>query len=484
MLRRIRRAALPYVAALIGVAAITALIGLVRPWLDLPNLAAAYLLLVLWLGGRYGWPPAISAALLAFLAYDWFLVPPFGTLWISAPRELLNLVVLIVAALAGGRLAASLAAREAGAAAEAQESGILYELAIAALCERAATAGGVDSMTLVAADGARVEVVAGAPLSEAELDEARDVLAKRVDRGAHLREGQLDLTRPVSGPAGRAFVVLSGGVAVLRPPDQRLSAESRRLLAALLGLAGLLLDRRRAVVVTERARALEASDKLKAAVLSSVSHELKSPLASLRAGLTTLLMPEARLVPDQRELVSGLDHQATRLDRLVGDLLTMSRLEAGLPPERGPQDLEELVGAVLFSLRPALSPFEVRSQLDKGLPPVLADELQVERVLTNLLENAIEWTPPGAAITIGARACGDGVETWVENDGPPIPPDDVEQIFDKFWTRRKGGSGLGLAICRRIVEAHGGTIEAESTAAGARFRFRLPAADQRVEAAT
>src|SRR5262252_1514338 len=222
----------PYAAAVLGVAAITSAIGLVRPWVELPNLTVAYLLLVLFLGARYGWPSAVSAALLAFLAYDWFLVPPYGTLWISAPRELLNLVVLIVAALAGGRLAASLAAREAGAAAEAQESGILYELAIAALrepvgtaalsllCERAATAGGVDAMTLVAADGARVEVVAGAPLSEAELDEARDVLAKRVDRGAHLREGQLDLTRPVSGPASRAFVVLSGGVAVLRPPDQ------------------------------------------------------------------------------------------------------------------------------------------------------------------------------------------------------------------------------------------------------------------------
>jgi len=193
-------------------------------------------------------------------------------------------------------------------------------------------------------------------------------------------------------------------------------------------------------------------------------------------------MPEARLAPDQRELVDGLDHQAARLDRLVGDLLTMSRLEAGLPPERGPQDLEELVGAVLFSLRPALSPFEVRSNLEAGLPPVLADELQVERVLTNLLENAIEWTPPGATITIGARACGEAVETWVENEGPSIPPEDLEQIFDKFWTRRKGGSGLGLAICRRIVEAHGGTIQAECTAAGARFRFRLPAADQRVEA--
>src|SRR5262249_50737279 len=161
-----------------------------------------------------------------------------------------------------------------------------------------------------------------------------------------------------------AFVVLSGGVAVLRPPEQRLSAERMRLLAALLGLAGLLLDRRRAAAVTERARALEASDRLKAAGPSPVSHAPKSPLASPPEGLTPPLMPRARLVSDQRELVDGLDHQAARLDRLVGDLLTMSRLEAGLPPERGPQDLEELVGAVLFSLQPALSPFEVRSNLE------------------------------------------------------------------------------------------------------------------------
>src|SRR6266446_4870428 len=104
--------ALPYIAALLGVAAITALIALVRPWLDLPNLTVAYLLLVLWLGARFGWPSAVAAALLAFVSYDWFFVPPFGTLLISAPRELLNLVVLLVAALAGGRLAASLAARE------------------------------------------------------------------------------------------------------------------------------------------------------------------------------------------------------------------------------------------------------------------------------------------------------------------------------------------------------------------------------------
>jgi hypothetical protein len=245
------RSAQPYAAALGGVAAITVLIAALRPWLDLPNLTVAYLLLVLWLGARYGWPPAVSAALLAFLAYDWFFVPPFGTLWISAPRELLNLVVLMAAALAGGRLASSLAAREAGAAAEAEESGTLYELAIAALrepvgsaalsllCERAVTSGGVSAMSLVAEGTGGVEVVAGAPLSEAALAGARSALATERNVGARLHAGQLELIRTYPAQPGPACVLLPGGVAVMRPPERRPSTGSRRQLAALLGLAGL-----------------------------------------------------------------------------------------------------------------------------------------------------------------------------------------------------------------------------------------------------
>src|SRR5439155_11937108 len=122
----------------------------------------------------------------------------------------------------------------------------------------------------------------------------------------------------------------------------------------------------------ERMRSLEASDRLKAAILSSISHELKSPLTSLRAGLTTLLMPEAHLDQEQRELASGMDRQAARLDRLVGDLLTMSKLEAGLPIERWPQDFAEMVGAVLSSLGPRLAGIELRVELPSDLPPVLA----------------------------------------------------------------------------------------------------------------
>src|SRR5439155_24060752 len=142
---------------------------------------------------------------------------------------------------------------------------------------------------------------------------------------------------------------------------------------------------------------------------------LKSPLASLRAGLTTLLMPQAALDADQVQLVAGLDHQAVRLDRLVGDLLTMSRLEAGLPLDLAAHDLGELVGSVLHGLGPTLARFHLEVALDPALPPVLADELHVEWVLTNLLENAAEWTPEGGRVSVGAGDAPDGVEVWVEN---------------------------------------------------------------------
>src|SRR3984893_14812956 len=167
------RQALPYLAGMAGVAGLTAVIWAVRPWLDIPNLAVAYLLLVLWLGARRGWPPAGSAALPAFLPSDWSLLPPYGTLYISAPRELLNLIVLLVAAVVGGRLAASLAAARAGAEAAARESGVLNEVAIAALrdpeaaaalrllCERAVASGGLAAISLVAFEGGEPQVVAG-----------------------------------------------------------------------------------------------------------------------------------------------------------------------------------------------------------------------------------------------------------------------------------------------------------------------------------
>jgi two-component system sensor histidine kinase KdpD len=248
------------------------------------------------------------------------------------------------------------------------------------------------------------------------------------------------------------------------------------MLAALIGLADLLMDRRRAALESERARGFEASDRLKAAILSSLSHELKSPIASLRAGLTALLAPQAGLELEQQELISDLDRQATRLDRLVGDMLALSRLEAGMDLDKEPHGFAELVGTALQQLRSDLKGHDMAVDLAEDLPPVEVDELQVGRVLVNLIENALEWAPATGGIAVGAVARDSMLEAWVENDGPEIAPVDLDRVFDTFWTRRARGSGLGLAICKRVVEAHGGTIQAENRRRGPRFTFTLPLA--------
>jgi len=229
-------------------------------------------------------------------------------------------------------------------------------------------------------------------------------------------------------------------------------------------------------VETERARGLEASDRLKAAILSSLSHELKSPIASLRAGLTALAAPRAGLRSDQRDLLLDLDRQATRLDRMVGDMLALSRLEAGLQLEKEPHGFADLVGTATRRLRAELAAHELTLNLPDDLPLIDVDEMQVGRVLTNLLENALEWAPANGVIEVGANPRGGVLEAWVENDGPSIAPVDLDRVFDTFWTRRARGSGLGLAICKRVVEAHGGTIKAENRRRGPRFTFTLPLA--------
>jgi two-component system sensor histidine kinase KdpD len=156
-------------------------------------------------------------------------------------------------------------------------------------------------------------------------------------------------------------------------------------------------------------------------------------------------------------------------------------LEAGVELDKEPHRFTDLVGTAMRPLRSELKGYEVALKVPDELPPVEVDEVQVGRVLTNLLENALEWTAAGGAIEVGAAVRGSELEAWVENEGPEIAPADLDKVFDTFWTRRARGSGLGLAICKRVVEAHGGTIRAENRRRGPRFTFTLPLARVPVE---
>ena len=477
----------PYGYALAGVALISVLIGVIRSRYAVPDLSMVYLVLVLWLGARYGILPAVLAGVAAFLAYDFFFVPPYGTLLVSGRNELLGLVLLLAAALVTGQLAASLRQAFERSAATAEEATTLYELATGALrmpevgaalgllAGRARSLDAVDRFSLVAIEEGTARVAGGDELAADILHRAEWSAQHGTPVGGSIGPEGLGLVRLAGGQREPVILPLAGGVAVINfkaEPNER----QRRLLSALVSLGSLLLDRRRAGFQAQRAATLETSDSLKATVLSSLSHELKSPLAALRAGLTALAGPGVGLDAEHLELVHGLDREATRLDRLVGELLTMSRLESGQDLVLETRSFPEVVGAVVERMAPQLAERRLLLNLPEDLPAVSIDELQVDRLLTNLLDNALDFTAHGGAIEVGARLEDGRLVAWVENEGPMIPAGELGSIFDKFWTGRASGTGLGLAIARLIVERHGGNIEVRNRRTGPRFQFTLPLA--------
>ena len=481
------RRILPYGVAVGAALATTALIGVISALASSASgLSALYLLLVLWVAARWGRGPAIAASLAAFLLYDFFFVPPVGTFAVRGPAELLELVVLVAVALVTSQLAASLRREQATAQALAADSRALYELttamlrthdvapALALVCESALRLGGVHRFTVVGVSSGETVALAGSELDADDLKQAAWSHRNGRPVGIAIKDGAVVPMKVRGAASHTAYFPLAGGVAVMTIDLVDPLPADLRMLAAMIGLADLMLDRRRASVEADRARGLEASDRLKAAVLSSLSHELKSPIASMRAGVTALNTPGAGLAEDQRELLSDIDRQATRLDHMVGDLLALSRLEAGVELDREPHSFADLVGVATRRLQGELRGHEVDVHIPDDMPAIDVDEVQVSRLLTNLLENALDWGREGGGIEVGATARDGELVGWVENDGPAIAPTDLDRVFETFWTRRARGTGLGLAIARRVVEAHGGRIHAENRRRGPRFEFTLP----------
>lgn len=473
----------PYAVALGAALAVTAAIAGVHVVASVSGLSVLYVLVVLWLAARWGRGPALAGSIASFLLYDFFFVPPVGTFAVRGPAELIELIVLLAVALVTSQLASSLRRSQATSEALAADTRSLYGLAtamlrtsdvapgLAMIVESALSLRGVVRFT-VASGGV---VLAGVPLSPEEMNQSRWSYESGKAVGMTIRDGAV---RPMKTPGAAltTYQPLTGGVLVIGFDDSSTDDGDLRMLAALVGLADLLLDRRRAMLESERARGLEASDRMKAAILSSLSHELKSPIASLRAGVTALTSPNAGLNREQQELLNDMDTETSRLDHMVGDLLALSRLEAGIQLDREPHSFADVVGGSLRQLRTRMQGHDVVVHVSDDLPPVEVDELQAGRLVTNLVENALEWSPGGGAIEVGAVAHDGMLEGWVENDGPAIPPADLDRLFDAFWTRRAHGTGLGLAIAKRVVEAHGGAIHAENRRRGPRFVFTLPLA--------
>jgi two-component system sensor histidine kinase KdpD len=261
------------------------------------------------------------------------------------------------------------------------------------------------------------------------------------------------------------------------------SQEEHHVMEMFAGQMGLALRGVRLAGKVARAESEAQMSRARSALFSSVTHDLRTPLASILGSATTLQDAERRLGSrERRDLVATIRQEAERLNRLVGNLLQLSRLRAGaLVPARSPGSVEEVVEQVLSRLRPTLGEHRVRVDIDEDLPDVPIDVVHIDQVMTNLLENAAKMSPPGTEIIVSAHRSQRGVTVSVADEGPGIPPEEREIVFEPFVRgkdARGSGSGLGLTIARAIIEAHGGSLGIDGQARrGTTVRFELPLED-------
>jgi two-component system sensor histidine kinase KdpD len=511
-----------YGASVGGVAAVTWLISLVLPHYHVGNISMVYLLLVLALAVFAGSGPAIAASVLAFLAFDWFFVPPVGRVTVADADQWLALCLFLVAAIITGQLAAGLRRRAAEAQRRAQETQTLYALSMAILGDtQPAHVLQVIAEQLVATlrvrrvsiwmlgdDGALASrAEAGEPLAhtaQAALETGvRWAFEAGGPSGQYSTGNAVRVIRPLEsllrpgGSEGREPVVAYmpvllgatrlGVVAAYADAGRDLLGGDRiRMLEAFAAQTALATSRGRLAQEEERARLAAEASRLKSIFLATVSHDLRTPLTAIRAAAAALQVHSwsSGGSADGEELAQSIDREAERLNRLVGDLLEMSRIEAGgLPPRKTPEDLAEIAGTVLERLKSQLALRTVLVRIPGDLPLVPLDAVQIDRVLTNLLENAAKFSPAHGRIVLEAVGDGQELHVSVYNDGARLPEHEHLRIFDKFYRLDPGavgqeGTGLGLAICKGIVEAHGGRIWAENDREGVGIVFTLPIGDQ------
>ena len=507
---------LPYLAASAYVAAALGLGHLLHLALGLSNIALVFLTAVLGSAVTGGLGPSLYACIASVLAFNYFFLPPLYTFTIADPENIVALLVFAVVAVIASNLTARVRAQAVTARLRARTTEDLYRFSrkLAGVVTMDdllwATAYQIAAMLKVhvvllmpdgdgvgsrdgSREGDRLAVRAGYP-PEDVLDEADLAAAvwswrnnKPAGRGADTLPGARWLFLPMR--TGRGPVALVGiDTGAGSPGRQRgglLAPDQRRLLDALSDQAALAIERVMLAEDVDRAKLAAETERLRSALLTSISHDLRTPLASILGSATSLTRYGTALDESARlELATTIQEEAERLNRFIANLLDMTRLESGaIRPRTGPVDLSEVVGSALERAGRILAGHRVEVDLAADLPMVDLDPVLFEQSLFNLLDNAAKYAPAGSQVTVRARRVPAGVEAQVMDEGDGIPPADVDRIFDKFYRvhaqdRQRAGTGLGLAICRGFVEAMGGSIVAGNRRdrSGAVFTLTLPAA--------
>ncbi len=507
-----------YLLAAMGVVGMTVLIRVVPGAARIGNISVLYLLVIIAIALRCGSGAAIAASVLAFLAFDFFFVDPRHTFTVTDPAEWVALVIFLVTAATTGHLTASLRQqamraelreRETAALAEAHAavaSQISLPAALQEVMRRCGSVAPLESASIWVPAIDRVEIVAHWAVSpyaagagrapERHLALVRHVLEHSqpvgwADNVGHWRKA---LHSVEEGPDSErtAYLPLTVENRVVGVLEMELHAghqmepRQRGIVESLAASAALALERDRLLRTESAALALSEADRLKTALLSMVSHDFRSPLTGIKAGVSSLLQEGGSVPPEvERELLQGIEQEADRLNRMVGNILALSRLEADAwRPQCEWMPMSELIGTALQTFS-TLESGRVTVHLDATVPEVWVDPVQMVQVLRNLLENALKYGDPALQVEVRATCRGSVVELAIMDFGPGLPTGDEGRIWEPFYRapalRESAlpGVGVGLAVCRGLAEAHGGTLTAvnrnvDGESVGAVFTLRLP----------
>jgi two-component system sensor histidine kinase KdpD len=488
-----RRIARQYIYSILLVLAATGLCALIAPYISPTNLIVIYLLSTVITAVFLGQGPAILSSVLSVFAFDYFFVPPQLTLAVSDTEYILTFLGLLVVSLVISYLTAQV--REQANAAQWREAQttVLYDL-------------GRDLTAAIGLEAVAKTIIAHiSQVFSREvaifLPDGKELKLYMASQGLQVAKNELAVATWVfehGEPAGRGTDTLPDATMHYQPlktnrgvigilgykpagSSASLRPEQRRILEAFNYQVALAIEGAQVLEQARQAELLEATEKLQTALLNSISHDLRTPLVSITGALSSLEETGPALDEEvKKSLIETAREEAERLNRLVGNLLDITRLEAGaLQLHRQVCDIQELVGSALDQVGNPLKNRQVNVQIPSKVPLVSLDFVLFSRVLVNIIDNALKYSPPDKPIDIQVQVNKHDLEISIADRGEGIPSEDLQRIFDKFYRVQRpdnvSGTGLGLSICKGIVEAHGGSIHAENRRGGGTiFTINVP----------
>lgn len=431
------------------------------------TIAFIYLLPVGLSASMWGLLPGISAAIVSFLAFNYFFIPVKYTFQVKQTEDILVLIAFLGVATVISELAGRVRRNIEAASAREYDAVRLYEFSItlASVADLPAAARVLLDTIDQTLHAAHIEV-----------------LIESTPEALFLTRGSLQTSKNSNRPYILPLQTTRDLVGEIRIwTEKPIPQTDERILKIFASQGSLTIERIRLADAAHKARLLEESDRLKTSLLSSVSHELRSPLAAVKASISSLRSGDVEWASDARtELLTMVEEEIDHLNILVGNLLDMSRIDAGvLSPQKKPNILREIASAALGRIHPQIQNIRIVLDISDDLPLVNVDFVQMQQVFFNLLSNSLKYSPPESAIHISAvQANSSFLQVRLTNQSLPVPEADMERIFDKFYrinpSDRVTGSGLGLSICKGIIEAHGGRIWAENLSDGLAFNFTVP----------